>query len=388
MSQSYGVSLLLAGLILAGPLSLRAAAQQPAATPQPTTPATPQLSPEVQAKLRSYEFFLRRLDANLNRVIEPREIPISRLESYKRVAQRLGMDPAQPISMESFRRAIVNHYQPGAAVPTAPLQTTPSTPDSAAPTAGGTPTPAVSAGTVPGFGEETEETPPPGFGKETEKTSAVSAASPSGRYQRHSGHESRGSSRHDSSGGSTAGADAETQAKYRKYADAMVRQYDESKNGVLERAEWSKMKPFYHAADRNRDSVITRDELMYALLDYNKKKEESSGSSSSSSSGGDSRHHRSGSRSDHDDRKPTIRFRTPIERLPDGLPAWFTAKDSNRDGQVAMSEYGVEEGSSEDSSEKAPREWDAEKLARFKHFDKNHDGVITPAECLAGEKEE
>ncbi|NQT37053.1 MAG: hypothetical protein HQ581_06165, partial [Planctomycetes bacterium] len=280
----------------------------------------------------------------------------------------------------------VNHYQPGAAVPTAPLQSTPSTPGSAEPTAGGTPTPAVSAGTVPGFGEETEETPPPGFGKETENTSAVSAAAPSGRYQRHSGHsrESR-----NSSGGSTSGADAETQAKYRKYADAMVKQYDESKNGVLEKAEWSKMKSFYHSADRNRDSVITRDELMYALLEYNKKKEESSGSSSSSSSSdGDSHRNRSKSRSDHDDRKPTIRFRTPIERLPEGLPAWFTAKDANRDGQVAMAEYPVEEDSSEDSSEEDSSEWDAEKLARFKHFDKNHDGVITPAECLAGQSEE
>jgi hypothetical protein len=66
------------------------------------------------------------------------------------------------------------------------------------------------------------------------------------------------------------------------------------------------------------------------------------------------------------------RFLTPAERLPQGLPKWFTDRDSDGDGQVTMTEFA--------------REWTREKAAEFARADLNHDGIITAAECLKAEK--
>jgi hypothetical protein len=66
------------------------------------------------------------------------------------------------------------------------------------------------------------------------------------------------------------------------------------------------------------------------------------------------------------------RFLTAKERLPKGLPDWFSEKDADHDGQVGMSEY-------------AGR-WSPETVAEFAQYDLNHDGIITAAECLKAEK--
>jgi Ca2+-binding EF-hand superfamily protein len=66
------------------------------------------------------------------------------------------------------------------------------------------------------------------------------------------------------------------------------------------------------------------------------------------------------------------RFRTPKERLPDGLPEWFRRRDVDGDGQVTMAEFA--------------QEWTPDKLAEFNRYDLNHDGIITAAECLKAEK--
>ena len=62
------------------------------------------------------------------------------------------------------------------------------------------------------------------------------------------------------------------------------------------------------------------------------------------------------------------RFLTPRERLPKGLPDWFREKDVNGDGQVDMAEFASE--------------WTPALVNEFNRYDLNHDGVITPAECL------
>jgi hypothetical protein len=62
------------------------------------------------------------------------------------------------------------------------------------------------------------------------------------------------------------------------------------------------------------------------------------------------------------------RFLTPKERLAKGLPEWFAEKDADGDGQVTMAEFAGE--------------WTADTVAEFKRNDLNHDGIVTPAECL------
>jgi hypothetical protein len=66
------------------------------------------------------------------------------------------------------------------------------------------------------------------------------------------------------------------------------------------------------------------------------------------------------------------RLRTPIERLPAGLPDWFRQK-ADADGQITMAEF--------------TDNWTPDKLAEFEKYDLNHDGIITADEVLKVEKQ-
>lgn len=68
--------------------------------------------------------------------------------------------------------------------------------------------------------------------------------------------------------------------------------------------------------------------------------------------------------------RKSYRFKSPAERLPGGLPSWFTTRDTNQDGQVAMSEYS--------------HSWNDRTAEEFCRLDLNNDGFITPAECRHG----
>jgi hypothetical protein len=70
------------------------------------------------------------------------------------------------------------------------------------------------------------------------------------------------------------------------------------------------------------------------------------------------------------DQRASYRFKSPVERLPAGLPSWFASRDTNQDGQVAMSEYS--------------RTWTDRTAEEFLRQDLNNDGFITPAESLRG----
>lgn len=190
-------------------------------------------------------------------------------------------------------------------------------------------------------------------------------------------------------GSSSSGDDAqESRAKVRRYAEGLLKQHDENKNGVLEKDEWNKMRGEPGKADLDRDGVLTLDELTEHVGNFGKDSSSSSSSTSSSESsrswGSRSSDSKSGSsswgsrsRSESSSRESTDRkhnrLLTPTERLPKGLPTWFARNDADADGQVTMAEYSTS--------------WNETTVIEFNRFDKNSDGVITPEECLIGEKE-
>jgi hypothetical protein len=69
--------------------------------------------------------------------------------------------------------------------------------------------------------------------------------------------------------------------------------------------------------------------------------------------------------------KPTV-YR--YGKLPQGLPAYFTEGDTDKDGQVGLYEWVQYSGNGE------------EKLAEFKKLDLNGDGLLTPEEYLRTKK--
>lgn len=171
--------------------------------------------------------------------------------------------------------------------------------------------------------------------------------------------------------------------KMKSYAESLLKQYDENKDGLLQKDEWTKMRSDYHSADQNGDHVLTQEEIYVKLVALSGPNAggSSSGSSGGGSSGGSkeggrdgrpggygSRPGSSGSKSGKPGDSKFQRVLTPTERLPKGLPDWFTRNDTDGDGQILMSEY-------------APA-WTDATAAEFMKYDLNGDGFITPKECL------
>jgi hypothetical protein len=180
-----------------------------------------------------------------------------------------------------------------------------------------------------------------------------------------------------SGGGSSSSSSSGEREKVRRYAKSLLTRYDENKNGVLEKDEWSKMSGEPKQSDANGDDILTLEELTTKLANYGKGSS-SSGSSSSgtvasrSSSSSKSRTYPASSRTTSG--KPVYRFKSPTERLPRGLPDWFTRNDANGDGQIAMSEYSAT--------------WSNSKAEEFTKYDLNSDGFITPGEALSAEEDD
>jgi len=152
------------------------------------------------------------------------------------------------------------------------------------------------------------------------------------------------------------------QARLRENAESVLRQHDKNKNGVLDRDEVAQAPPWIKDADQNRDGVVTRDELAAKLAEFGRNRGEWSPDGRSGRGGPNSSANPASSRASY-------RFLTAAERLPKGLPEWFTTKDKNQDGQVTMAEW--------------IRFWSDEAAAEFAERDANGDGVIVAAEALA-----
>jgi hypothetical protein len=160
---------------------------------------------------------------------------------------------------------------------------------------------------------------------------------------------------------STPGGDS---GRMRGYAESLMRQYDESRNNMLEREEWEKMRSEHKAADANRDGIITVEELAAHLQKY----------SSGGFGGGPGGSSPYGSRGGPGDKTPlakrSYRVSSPIERLPKGMPDWFLRNDLDADGQISMVEYATS--------------WNDQIAAEFTKLDANGDGIITPSETQGG----
>lgn len=352
--------------------------------------------------------FLQRMDANGNGLLEPDEVPERARSIIDSLAERAGLDPAKPLpiqkivsvvesgrgrrfgSSRGFSRGARGETDGGApgddAEASSPAahhdepQSAPADsnqPDAADASADAGKSAAPDAPSVPGFGSDEKLALVPGFEPQTSAGSVPgfedAAAAEAGSSAAAADAPARDAG---SRSGSSASAplDADVRAKIERYAESLLKQYDENRNGVLERSEWEKMRGGTQRADANKDGRITLTELTEHLVNY-ANRSRGARSTSSTTSGGTSRRslwpgrsQRTGS--DTVSRGPVARrFLTPPERLPEGLPEWFIGRDRDGDGQVSMAEYA---GS-----------WNDAKAAEFATFDQNNDGLITPAECLA-----
>lgn len=194
-----------------------------------------------------------------------------------------------------------------------------------------------------------------------------------GNNRRQSGGD-RGSGRGDRNSRESSGGGGGDDDRVKRFVEGMLKRYDESGNGVLEKEEWGKMRSRYAAADANKDSVITKAELQIFLA---------KGSSESNSRDARSRRGESQERgrdrgrfarreeSEPAERK-SYRFLTPTERLDSVMSSRlrddFVKLDANEDGQIAMAEFSSS--------------WSASKVEEFGKLDSNRDGMITPYEYI------
>lgn len=189
---------------------------------------------------------------------------------------------------------------------------------------------------VPGFGVDTEMTPPPGFGAEADLFTI------------------------------------EITDQDRREAERAFGYYDRNHDRKIDSEEMKRSRygsdlPLF---DRNRDGFITLNEMEYRYAQRRVNNE--GGSSTAAKDSGKSSNKEdvpeAGWRKKRDDDRKSYRQQTPIAGTQEGLPDWFPRDDADGDGQVAMAEFSVS--------------WSDSVIDDFNQFDLNQDGIITPQECL------
>lgn len=299
--------------------------------------------------------FLDRLDANHNGLLEASELSDRVRPLIERAARHAGLDPSRPISIEKLRKGKNGDSDRSRDDEDNDRddRRRDDENDDAPPL-------------VPGFGVSRELPAVPGFG-----TGEADEDDEKDRRRDDNDRDRRRRDRdRDDDRRRSRDSDDDREERYRRYAEGLIRRYDENHNGRLEKDEWRGMRGEPEKADKNGDGVITREEMIERLLDYSRRRSrgddndrDDSRSSSSSESRGES-----------DNETPPHRFLTAVERLPEGLPDWFRDRDRDRDGQVMMHEYASS--------------WTPERAREFARHDLNRDGVVTPKEALPEEEEE
>jgi hypothetical protein len=326
--------------------------------------------------------FLQRLDANGDGSLDPREVPDRMRPFVDRAARQAGVDPSRAISLRALRGGSNDSRRGGSREEGPPMgfrppweEGPPRGDDSRRRESSGSDSSSTVVPGVPGFDLPDEQLPPvPGFGG---ALTAPVAAIPRGEAGR--GDSERRSSTSSGDSPSSSGPPASGEDRTRRYAESLLRQYDNNRNGVLEPDEWATMRGDPGKGDTDGDGKLTLDELSVRLSGGSRSDEDrGSGSRGGPSPGGPgpggSAFTRIGpprSMSPSGGTKPK-RFLTPTERLPEGLPSWFARSDADADGQIMMAEYAST--------------WSDAKVSEFLKYDLNADGVITPQECLAVEK--
>jgi hypothetical protein len=250
---------------------------------------------------------------------------------------------------------------------------------------------------VPAFGEATDVAPVPGFGEGmTVATASFGADAPAAAAPSAPSSSGSSSSSAPSSTAAASGSSPAEDPKIRSYATSMMKRYDKNGDGILDKSEWSQMSGDPEKYDRNHDGKITLDELIDGLKNWNRPDNSGSAAKPADATAGasaGSNHsttntsapasdstaganasgpggHRGGFGSGRNNSSANSgpHYRSPKERLPEGLPDWFLSADADGDGQVSLHEF-------------APTLTE-EKIAEFSKYDLNGDGFITPGEVL------
>jgi hypothetical protein len=315
------------------------------------------------------------MDRNENGLLEPDEVPERARMFLEPMARNAGLDPERPMAIEKLRESMQQQWggrgrrrggrgrgdddsreqapsEPGA-------DQTPGGAAGDGESAGSASASSNPAPKVLGFGVQAKAAVPVGFGVRANDRAGGGREGSQG---------SEATSRTD--GSTSAPGSSRPRGSSRRleeYADSLIRQNDTNGDGKLQEDEWAELRNETRAADTNGDRVITREELIERLGDFGGERrgsdEQARGRDAESAAGG---------RPGRGTNRKALRFRTPLERLPKGLPDWFARNDANGDGQVQMSEYAST--------------WTDSKAAEFRRIDRDGDGIITPSECLKADK--
>ena len=204
-------------------------------------------------------------------------------------------------------------------------------------------------------------------------------------------------------------AELNPSAKVVRYATTMIKRYDTDGDGILQREEWEKMPGTPQAIDLNGDGQITKDELVWYMMQYGQSRTihrtffvdlsepykfdpanmrifqpvmpratappvADTTTQESSDDAAEKMIDANDKPIDEDAYQKMLEERQipasrPYHVLPEslrGVPRWFIMLDKDGDGQISMAEF----------LERYPRA-----VRLFKQYDKNDNGFIEPDEA-------
>lgn len=287
---------------------------------------------------------------------------------------------------------------------------------------------------VLGFGAEADETPTSGSGTNappaSESPREDRRRGRGGDRDREGGDSERGGrGSRGGWGGWGSGGGENDEDRFKRFAEGMIRRFDQNGDNVLDKEEASQLRGPMADADANKDGKVTQDELAEKLAGFSRDRQQGGnrggdqgerggrggwggwgrgggdrtaddrgsergggnrggwgrgggqegwsrdrGGNSEGGRGG--RRGRGGEDTSSSQQARSYRFLSPEERIRELLPGRlqedFLDMDSDKDGQVAMAEF-------TDS-------WNDRVIREFSTYDANRDGYITPQEFLASEQ--